>query len=89
MTDTELKAYVKANLRVTTEAYDASEIDHLIASAKEDITGYTGVEFDLDNQQQCQMVVLYVKARFGDGDDRAEAVYEKEKQKLGTKGMAS
>lgn len=89
MDDSSLLAYVKSNMRIDTTAYDDSEISPLIASAKADIEAYTGAEFDLDDEMECLMVVLYVRARFGDGDDRAELLYEKEKQKLGIRKMGA
>lgn len=94
MTDEELAAYeaellkyVKKNLRITTDAYDDAELKPLIASAESDIESYTGATFAYTDEKQRMMVVQYVRSHFGDGDDRAEKVYEKEKQKLGLISM--
>lgn len=76
MNDTELKQYVKTNLRITTDAYDSGEIDHLIEAAKEDIAEATGIDFNVNNQNECKLVVLYVRAMFGNGDEKSWNLYQ-------------
>ena len=76
MNDTELKQYVKTNLRITTDAYDGGEIDHLIEAAKEDIAEATGIDFNINNQNECKLVVLYVRGMFGNGDEESWNLYQ-------------
>ena len=76
MNDTELKQYVKTNLRITTDAYDGDEINHLIEAAKEDIAEATGIDFNVNNHNECKLVVLYVRGMFGNGDEKSWNLYQ-------------
>ena len=82
MTDTELLAFVKTNLTNTGDAYD-NELNGWIQSAETDIEQSTGEAFNLNDPIQCAMVVLYVRAFFGDGDETAEKRYAHMLKKLG------
>lgn len=82
MTENELLAFVKTNLTNTGDAYDG-EITGWINSAEQDIANSTGEEFDISDPVQCGMVVLYVRAFFGDGDETAEKRYAHMLKKLG------
>lgn len=76
MNDEKLKQFVKTSLRISTDAFDENEIDHLIEAAKEDITASCDQQFDITNMNECKMVALYVKANFGDGDSNAWELYQ-------------
>lgn len=88
MTENELKNFVKINLTNTGTAYDA-EINAWIAAAEADITNSTGKEFDIADPVQCAMVVLYVRAFFGDGDTTASERYVRMLKKLGIQSEAA
>lgn len=85
MTGENLKAFVKSNLRIVTDAFDENEIDHLITAGQEDITQSCGVEFDTSNTLMCYALVLFVRSRFGDGDDKAWMRYKECISVLGTR----
>lgn len=82
MTDSELFALVKLNLRIMGTSFD-SEINALIATAKEDIADSTGEAFDLSNRMECNSVVLFVRARFGEGSEKDWNAYQHQLSKLG------
>lgn len=85
MEDTELLSFVKANLRITTTAYDEAEINRLISAAEADISAACDQAFDKTNMVECQMVVLYVRGLFGAGDDRAWKLYQERLQAIGVR----
>ena len=63
MTDEELKTLCKSSIRITSTAYDAM-IESLIGAAKDDISASCDVDFDPEDKNECQAVVLYVKGSF-------------------------
>lgn len=85
MEEKDLLEFVKTNLRITTTAYDDSEISRLISSAEADISAACDQAFDKTNIVECQMVVLYVRGMFGAGDDRAWKLYQDRLQVIGTR----
>lgn len=82
MTDEELFALVKMNLRVMNDTFD-DEIKSLIAEAESDISESTNSAFDLSRRMECRAVVTYCRAKFGEGDPRAEELYRNQLSKLG------
>jgi hypothetical protein len=83
MEEKDLLEFVKTNLRITTTAYDDSEISRLISSAEADISAACDSKFDAEDMTECQMVVLYVRGMFGAGDDRAWKLYQDRLQAIG------
>lgn len=79
MTETEILAFVKTNLRQLTDHYDENELLPEIEAIKEDIEDSTGLPFDPDSKVQCMTLVMGVKARFG--SDERQAVYEQQYQR--------
>lgn len=85
MTDEELKTLCKTSIRITSTAYD-SMIEDLIGAAKEDISDSCDVEFDSENKNECQAVVLYVKGLFPyQPDDKSWELYQKRLNVIGTR----
>lgn len=83
MENSELLKFVKTNLRISTAAYDEAEINRLISAAEADISAACDSSFDISNDVECQLVVLYVRGLFGAGDDRAWKLYQDRLQVLG------
>ena len=83
MEKSELLKFVKTNLRISTTAYDEAEINRLISAAEADISAACDSSFDINNDVECQLVVLYVRGLFGAGDDRAWKLYQDRLQVLG------
>lgn len=83
MEKSELLKFVKTNLRISTTAYDEAEINRLISAAEADISAACDSSFDINNDVECQLVVLYVRGLFGAGDDRAWRLYQDRLQVLG------
>lgn len=86
MTEAELNTLVKLNLRIMGTAFD-SEITNLISTAEEDIADSTGEAFDLTNMMECNAVVLFVRARFGEGSEKDWNAYQSQLAKLGVQRM--
>lgn len=57
MTDADLLALSKANLQITSSAYDAY-LSHLIGAAKNEITR-EGITLSLDAIDDCNLIVMY------------------------------
>ena len=61
-------------------------ITNLIGSAKEDISASCDVNFDPENKNECQAVVLYVKGMFPyQPDDKSWDLYQKRLNVIGTR----
>jgi len=89
MTDEQLKTLCKTSLRITTTAYD-DMITNLIGSAKEDISASCDVDFDAENHNECQAVVLYVKGMFPyEPDDKSWDLYQKRLNVIGTRKIGA
>jgi predicted transcriptional regulator YheO len=84
MTEAELKTLVKQSLRVSTTTFD-NEIENLIAQAEDDISKSCNHDFDITNPDECQMVVLYCKGLFGDGDEKSWNLYSKRLEVIGVR----
>lgn len=84
MTEPELKALVKQSLRVSTATFD-TEIDNLIAQAEDDISKSCNHDFNIENLDECNMVVLYCKGLFGDGDEKCWNIYSDRLKTIGVR----
>ena len=85
MTDEELKTQCKTSIRITTTAYD-DMIANLITAAKDDISAACDADFDNENANECQAVVLYVKGMFPyQPDDKSFDLYQKRLSVIGTR----
>ena len=85
MTDEELKTLCKTSIRITTTAYDPM-IESLIGAAKEDISASCDVDFDSENKNECQAVVLYVKGQFPyQPDQKSWDLYQQRLNVIGTR----
>ena len=85
MTDEQLKTLCKTSIRITTTAYDGM-IESLIGAAKEDISASCDVEFDAENKNECQAVVLYVKGQFPyQPDEKSWDLYQQRLSVIGTR----
>jgi len=85
MTDEELKTLCKSSIRITSTAYDAM-IESLIGAAKDDISASCDVDFDPEDKNECQAVVLYVKGLFPyQPDDDSWNLYQKRLSVIGTR----
>ena len=61
-------------------------IETLIAAAKEDISLSCDVEFDNENENECNAVVLYVKGMFPyQQDEKSLDLYQKRLSVIGTR----
>lgn len=84
-TDEELKTLCKQSIRITTTAYD-NMIADLITAAKEDISLSCDAEFDSENMNECNAVVLYVKGQFPyQPDEKSWALYQDRLSVIGTR----
>lgn len=89
MTDEELKALCKTSIRITTTEYDDMICD-LIGAAKDDISEACDSEFDAENKNECQAVVLYVKGMFPyQPDEKSWDLYQKRLNVIGTRKIAT
>jgi hypothetical protein len=85
MTDEELKTLCKTSIRITSTAYD-SMIEGLIGAAKDDISASCDVEFDSEDKNECQAVVLYVKGMFPYApDEKSWDLYQSRLNVIGTR----
>lgn len=85
MTDQELLTLAKQSLRLTTEAYD-DMITNLIETAKADISAACDGEFDPENRNDCNAVILFVKGQFPfQPDEKSWDLYQKRLSVLGTR----
>ena len=85
MTDEQLKTLCKTSIRITTTAYDGM-IESLIGAAKEDISASCDVDFDAENKNECQAVVLYVKGQFPyQPDEKSWDLYQQRLSVIGTR----
>lgn len=85
MTDEELKNLCKTSIRITTTAYDGM-IANLIGAAKDDISESCDVDFDAENTNECQAVVLYVKGMFPyQPDEKSWDLYQQRLNVIGTR----
>jgi hypothetical protein len=61
-------------------------IDSLIGAAKEDISAACDAEFDAENSNEIQAVVLYVKGMFpNQPDEKSWDLYQKRLEVIGTR----
>ena len=89
MTDEELKTLCKTSIRITTTAYD-DMIASLIGAAKEDISASCDTEFDAENKNECQAVVLYVKGQFPfQPDEKSWDLYQQRLNVIGTRKIGA
>ena len=89
MTDEELKTLCKTSIRITTTAYD-DMIANLIGAAKDDISASCDVDFDAEDKNECQAVVLYVKGLFPyQPDEDSLNLYQKRLSVIGTRKIAT
>lgn len=85
MTDEELKVLCKTSIRITTTAYD-DMIEDLIGAAKDDISASCDADFDNEDKNECQAVVLYVKGMFPyQPDEKSWDLYQKRLNVIGTR----
>lgn len=85
MTDEELKTLCKASIRITTTAYD-DMITDLIGAAKDDISASCDTDFNNEDKNECQAVVLYVKGMFPyQPDEKSWDLYQKRLNVIGTR----
>ena len=85
MTDEELKALCKTSIRITTTAYD-DMITDLIGAAKDDISASCDTDFNNEDKNECQAVVLYVKGMFPyQPDEKSWDLYQKRLNVIGTR----
>ena len=85
MTDEQLKELCKTSIRITTTAYDGM-IENLIGAAKDDISASCDVDFDSEDKNECQAVVLYVKGMFPyQPDEDSFNLYQKRLSVIGTR----
>lgn len=85
MTDEQIKTLCKTSIRITTTAYD-DMIDSLIGAAKDDISASCDVDFDAEDKNECQAVVLYVKGMFPyQPDEKSWDLYQKRLEVIGTR----
>ena len=85
MTDEELKTLCKINVRTTSTAYDPM-IDNLIGAAKKDISASCDVQFDPENEIECQAVVMYVKGMYSyEPDEKSLSRYREMLSQIGTR----
>ena len=85
MTDEQLMALCKTSIRITTTTYD-NQLEQLIKAAKEDISASCDVEFDNENDNECNAVVLYVKGQFPyQPDEKSWDLYQKRLSVIGTR----
>lgn len=82
MTASELLAFTKKSLRITSNVFD-DEVQALIDAGKTDITQATDEPFDITDPVQCNAVAVYCQAYFGYGDDKAIARYKDMLQAIG------
>ena len=88
MSQQELMDLCKLNRRITGNTFD-SEISALIGQAVADISSSSEQGFDSNDPMHCKAVVMFVQANFGDGDDKARAVYQTELSKISTRGVGA
>ena len=85
MTDEELKTLCRTSIRITSTAYDEM-IASLIGAAKDDISASCDVEFDAEDNNECQAVVLYVKGMFPyQPDEKSWDLYQQRLNVIGTR----
>ena len=85
MTDEQLKDLCKTSIRITTTAYDGM-IENLIGAAKDDISASCDAEFDSEDKNECQAVVLYVKGMFPfQPDEDSWTLYQQRLSVIGTR----
>lgn len=88
MTDAELMTLSKTSLRITSTAYD-DMIANLIGAAKDDISASCDVDFDAEDKNECNAVVLYVKGMFPfQPDEKSWDLYQKRLNVIGTRKIA-
>ena len=88
MSQQELMDLCKLNRRITGNTFDV-EISALIDQAKTDIDTSCDTGFNISDPMHCKAVVMFVQANFGDGDDKARAVYQTELSKISTRGVGA
>lgn len=61
-------------------------LNQLISAAKEDISLSCDIQFDGENENECNAVVLYVKGQFPyQPDDKSWDLYQKRLSVIGTR----
>ena len=86
MTDEQLTALVKQSLRISVNTFD-TEINNLISQAKDDITKSCNKAFDITRFDECNLVVLYCKGLFGDGDEKSWNLYSQRLAIIGVRKL--
>ncbi len=86
MSDQELLTLCKLNRRKTSDTFDV-EITELIRQAQSDIETSCDTGYDPSDPMHIKAVVMFVQANFGDGDDKARAVYQTELSKISTRAV--
>ena len=88
MTDEQLLTLCKTSIRITTTAYD-DMITNLIDTAKADISAACDGDFDAENKNDCNAVVLFVKGQFPyQPDEKSWDLYQQRLSVLGTRKIA-
>lgn len=89
MTDEQIKTLCKTSIRITSTAYD-DMIESLIGAAKEDISAACDADFDSENKNEIQAVVLYVKGMFPfQPDEKSWDLYQKRLEVIGTRKIGA
>lgn len=89
MTDEQIKTLCKTSIRITSTAYD-DMIESLIGAAKEDIGAACDADFDNENKNEVQAVVLYVKGMFPyQPDEKSWNLYQKRLEVIGTRKIGA
>lgn len=90
MDESKLLKLVKTSLRIFSDVLDDGEIVPLIEAAKADISSACEKGFNFEDMTQCNAVVLYVKAHFGNNAEAHEKyaiLYEKELAKIAIRSV--
>lgn len=74
----------KTSLRLTTDAFNDTELRPLVLAAIEDMAESLDAEVSLDRPEDMQTLLLYVIAFFGQGNDNAYKLYQK---RLNARGL--
>lgn len=75
----------KQSIRITSTSLD-SQIEQLISVAKDDISQSCDLEFDSEDTNECNAVVLFVKGQFpNQPDEKSWELYQKRLSVIGTR----
>lgn len=75
MTEQELLAFCKAQMRLSTTSFDNTEIIHLIRAAKQDIKKSIQ-DININDERYPLLVSAFVRSNFGKGSEEAQKTYE-------------